>query len=146
MKMRPFAASDRNELLDVFKLNVPFFFASHEADEYEKYLKLNGSTYFTLEMDNRVVGGIGYIINGHEGSITWIFLHPDYSGFGLGKRAVEHCLGVLKSEKHITKFVVRTSQLACSFFEKFGYKVTYSEKNYWGEGLDLYQMEMSNVY
>ncbi|MFY9310805.1 MAG: GNAT family N-acetyltransferase [Bacteroidia bacterium] len=146
MTIRPFEVADKDALLAVFKMNVPDFFAPHEADEFEEYLKLYGSTYFTLKKENRIVGGVGYTIKGHEGSITWIFLDPSCSRSGMGKHAVEHCLSVLSSNKQVTAFVVRTSQLAYAFFEKFGYRVIYTEKDYWGKGLDLYQMEMSNKH
>tara|TARA_R110000868_G_scaffold4211_6_gene26465 strand:- start:9911 stop:10033 length:123 start_codon:yes stop_codon:yes gene_type:complete len=40
---------------------------------------------------------------------------------------------------------VTTSQLAYKFFEKFDYSINRIEKNYWGEGLDLYEMEKANI-
>ncbi len=142
MKIRPFTASDRNALVNVFKLNIPLYFAPHEAGEYEEYLYLHGATYFTIERDSKIIGGIGYIIKGQEGNIAWIFTHPDYSGKGIGKQAVEYCLSILRSDAAVKRLIVRTSQLAYIFFEKFGYKVIYTEKDYWGIGLDFYLMEM----
>lgn len=134
MIIRPFAKSDKDTLVNVFKLNIPLYFAPHEADEYVEYLKEHDSTYFTVEKDNKIIGGLGYTIKGQEGSITWIFLHPSYSGLGIGQQAVQHCLDVLRSKEQVTKFVVRTSQLAYAFFEKFGYKVVFTKKDYLGEG------------
>jgi ribosomal protein S18 acetylase RimI-like enzyme len=141
--IRPYTITDKEILLGVFKLNVPFYFALHEADEYKKYLEANGSSYFTIEYDNKIVGGVGYNINIEEatGSITWIFLHPDYSGLKLGKQAVEHCMTILEMSSEVKKLVIRTSQLAYIFFERFGYEVVFTQKNYWGQNLDLYYME-----
>jgi ribosomal protein S18 acetylase RimI-like enzyme len=41
----------------------------------------------------------------------------------------------------VKKLVVRTSQLAYKFFERLGYHLIRTEKDYWGKGLDLYLME-----
>ena len=56
---------------------------------------------------------------------------------------MDYCLNVLSKDKIVEKFIVTTSQLTYKFFEKFGYTVNRVEKDYWGEGLDLYEMEMS---
>jgi len=66
-------------------------------------------------------------------------LHPNDSG--LGKKTVEHCLNILESSPNVEKLVVTTSQLAFKIFGKFGYELVKVEKDYWGEGLDLYLME-----
>ena len=97
-------------------------------------------------MNNNIVGGTGYYIkeNDKSGRITWVFFDPDYTGQGLGRLAVEHCLKILGEDKRIEKFIVTTSQLAYKFFEKFEFSLNRIEKNYWGEGLDLYEMEKSN--
>ncbi len=100
----------------------------------------------TIEVDNNIVGGTGYYINDkdHSGRITWIFFDPSYSGQGLEKQVVEHCLKVLGEDKRVEKFIVTTSQLAYKFFEKFDYSTNRIEKDYWGEGLDLYEMDKPN--
>lgn len=100
----------------------------------------------TIEVDDTIVGGTGYYINqdDNSGRITWIFFDPSYSGKGLGKESVEHCLRIMSKDSSVEKFIVTTSQLAYQFFEKFDYRVKRIEKEYWGEGLDLYEMEKPN--
>ena len=73
--------------------------------------------------------------------ITCIFFHPNSSGQGLGTKAVEHCLNILKLDPMLEKLVVTTSQLAYKFFDKFGYVLVMTEKDHWEKGLDLYLME-----
>lgn len=46
-------------------------------------------------------------------------------------------------DERVEIFIVTTSQLAYKFFEKFDYRIIRIEKNYWGDGLDLYEMEKS---
>ncbi|WP_271765443.1 GNAT family N-acetyltransferase [Aquimarina algiphila] len=141
--IRPYTLSDNEELISIFKLNTPQYFDPKEVDDFKKYLHQYGHTYLTIEYKNKIVGGVGYYIkeSDHSGRITWIFFHPDYSGLGLGRKAVEYAITQLKSDSTLKKLVVTTSQLAYRFFEKFDYRLIQIENDYWGKGLDLYLME-----
>ena len=144
--IRPYRSIDKEDLLKVFRLNVPKFFDKKEITDFEKYLDQNGETYLTIEVDNTIVGGTGYCINEDDksGRITWIFFDPSYAGHGLGKQSVEYCLKLLSKDSKVEKFIVTTSQFAYKFFEKFGYTINRIEKDYWGIGLDLYEMLKPN--
>ncbi|BDD03942.1 GNAT family N-acetyltransferase [Aureibacter tunicatorum] len=144
--IRPYQPQDKEALLEVFKLNTPKYFDESEINDFENYLREKPDTYLSIEVDNNIVGGTGYYVNPNDksGRVTWIFFDPKYSKQGLGKQSVEYCLNVLSQDCRVEKFIVTTSQLASKFFEKFGYRTTRIEKNYWGEGLDLYEMEMPN--
>ena len=140
--IRPYNLADKEPLLNIFKLNIPKYFDPIEINEFVNYLDIKGGTYFTVEFKNEIVGGIGYEVreSDESGRINWIFFHPDFSRLGLGKKAVEHCLAILKSNPKVDILIVRTSQLAYQFFEKCGYKLIETEKDYWAKGLDLYLM------
>nr|WP_321227098.1 GNAT family N-acetyltransferase [uncultured Psychroserpens sp.] len=142
--IRPYKPTDKEQLLKVFNLNVPKSFDKKEINDFLEYLEQKPETYLTIEVNNTIVGGTGYYVNEKDksGRITWIFFDPNYSGQGLGKQSVDYCLNVLSKDKRVEKFIVTTSQLAYKFFEKFGYTINRVEKDYWGEGLDLYEMEM----
>jgi ribosomal protein S18 acetylase RimI-like enzyme len=144
--IRPFIQADKETLIEIFKLNTPQYFEEKEVADFTAYLDHYGDTYLTLEHDGNIVGGTGYYVNAIDksGRITWIFFHPNYTGLGLGRQAVAYCLGALKQNPEVGKLVVMTSQLAYRFFEKFGYSITTIEKDFWGIGLDLYEMEMPN--
>lgn len=141
--IRPYNATDQNELINIFRLNTPEYFDPKEVADYEAYLKGNAHLYFTVEHENKIAGGVGYYVKESDksGRITWIFFHPAYAGLGLGRKAVEYCFAIFKSDPTIEKLVVTTSQKAYKFFEKLGYKLVETEKDYWGQGLDLYLME-----
>ena len=143
--IRPYQPSDKSGLLKVFYLNTPKYFYKSEVDDFEEYLEHNADSYLTIEMNNSIVGGTGYYINENDnsGRITWIFFDPTFSGQGLGKQSVEYCLNLLGKDERVEIFIVTTSQLAYKFFEKFDYRIIRIEKNYWGDGLDLYEMEKS---
>lgn len=141
--IRPYQSTDKEDLIKVFKLNVPKYFDPKETKMFEGYLERKGDTYFTMEIDDKIIGGAGcYVREGdYSGRITWIFFDPNYAGRGYGREIVEYCFSLLRKDKRVKSFGVRTSQLAFEFFEKMGYHTTLIEKNYWGEGLDLYDME-----
>lgn len=142
--IRPYISEDKKELVEVLTLNVPKYFDPKEIQDFKKYLEVHESTYFTVTSGNKIIGGVGcnYLKKNSVGEITWIFFHPKFAGKGFGNKAVTHCLSILKSNSEIQKVTVRTSQLAYGFFEKFGFDTTKIEKDYWGIGLDLYQMEL----
>ena len=144
--IRRYISSDKESLLKIFKRNVPEFFDKNEIKDFEKYLEQRAATYLTIEVNHTIVGGTGYYVNEHDksGRITWIFFDPSYSGQGLGKQSVEYCLKLLSKDNSVEKFIVTTSQFAYKFFEKFGYSITKIEENYWGKGLDLYEMTRPN--
>jgi ribosomal protein S18 acetylase RimI-like enzyme len=141
--IRAYKKTDKEKLLEVFKLNAPQYFDPKEVQDFDDYLENYPETYFTIEHNGEVVGGTGYYFKEEDnsGRITWIFFHPESAGMGFGRQSVEYCLNIFKQDKRIKKSVVTTSQLAFHFFEKFGYQLIYTEKDHWGEGLDLYLME-----
>ena len=147
MHIKPYNNFDKKGLLEIFLLSVPEYFDIKELDLFDSYLDKFHDTYFTFFSDsNEIIGGIGYLIHAEisEAHITWIFVHPKYFNKNVGRLGVLKCIEIFNYHKEIQKLVVRTSQHANLFFEKFGYELTRIEKNYWGEGLDLYYMEMKN--
>lgn len=72
------------------------------------------------------------------------FFELTYASQRLGRESVEHCLKLFRKDQSVEKLIVTTSQFAYRFFEKFGYTIKRIEKEYWGKGLDLYEMEKSN--
>lgn len=141
--IRPYKISDKHRLIEIFNLNVPTYFDAKEIEDFIRYLDEKSDHYLTVEQEEKIVGGVGhdFIESDQSGRVTWIFFDPEYTGKGLGHEAVEHCNNIFKSNSQVEKLVVRTSQLAYKFFEKFDYKTIKIEKEYWGPGLDLYIME-----
>ncbi len=136
--------SDFKKLLYTFRLCVPEFFAPDEEQDYIDYLYSHAENYYTIRYDELIVGGAGYKVNKTDkvGSISWIFLHPDYFGKGLGKKAVFFLLKILNEIDVVKVLRTETSQHGYQFFGSFGFTIVKKKKEYWGRGLDLYRMEM----
>ena len=142
--IRRYTSQDKEELIEIFKLNIPIYFDPKEVSIFENYLETHADKYLTIEHNNKIVGGNGFNFkdNNSTGEITWIFFHPSYSGLGLGKESVDHCLKLFRAAPDLKKVVVRTSQLANKFFTKLGFDLIKTETDYWGLGLDLHLMEL----
>lgn len=143
--IRPYSIADKEQLIALFKLNVPAYFDASELPEFLGYLETMSNTYLIIEHATEVIGGLGYEVreSDESGRINWIFLHPTVFGGGHGKKAVHHCLEILRADARVKKLIVRTSQLVYPFFEKLGYQVVQTQKDYWAPGLDLYLMEQA---
>ena len=141
-EIRAFAQADRDEVLRIFRLNTPTFFAPEEVAELERYLDKHAATYFVVVEDHKVVGCGGYHVQAGIGRLSWDFFDPAHRGKGFGKRLIEHCLAKLKERKDVQTTAVWTSQLAFGFYEKFGFRIVEIRPDHWGPGLHLYRMEI----
>ena len=139
----PYQLTDKAELIKIFRLNTIKYFHPDEEKEFVSYLNKMGTTYFAIEKDKKIIGGVGYEIRKSDksGRINWIFLDPALHNSGIGKLVAEQIIEILKSDPAVEKLIVRTSQLSYKFFEKLGYSLVEIEKDYWAQGLDLNLME-----
>lgn len=138
-ELQPYKKEDLTEVLALFRLNVPEYFAAHEEADLQEYLAKHGNTHFVMKEQERIIGTGGYVAKGDTHMLAWYFVHPDYYGKGIGTAIAQHCLNILHTLSQ-DKIVVRTSQLAYKFFERLGFTLTHTEDNYWGDGLHLYYM------
>lgn len=142
--IRSYEVKDRARLIDIFNLNTPKYFHPNELSDLEKYLDNHGENHYVLEYKQEVVGCVGYAFepDANLGIIAWIFMDPKHQGSGFGRRAVNFCLDKFNAISDVTRIRVRTSQHVYQFFEKLGFQLMSTEKDYWAPGFDLYLMEM----
>lgn len=129
--------------MNLIQRNTPEYFAPEEATDLSRYLDHEIQLYYVLTLDGRVVGcgGINFD-NEVTGRISWDIIAPDHQGRSLGKQLLEYRIGILKSMDVIRKVIVRTSQLAYRFYERQGFVLRLTKKDYWAKGLDMYYMEL----
>ena len=132
------------DLKEIFFENVPRYFAAREWEDLVDYLERHGDTYYLLLSAGEVIGAGGFHYPDEKtGRLSWDFLSEKAKGKGLGRRLIEHCLEKMMLGERLEKIEVWTSQHACAFYQKFGFQTVRTEKDHWGEGLDLYLMERS---
>lgn len=142
--IRTFANQDKEAILNLFQLNTPAYFSEAEEKDLLHYLENEIELYFVIEVDHKIVGsgGINFSDDRRRAKISWDLLHPDFHRKSLGTKLLKHRLNLLEKINGLESITVRTSQLAYSFYEKFGFKLKEVVKDYWAEGFDLYRMEL----
>lgn len=68
-------------------------------------------------------------------------IDPQYQGKGLGAQLLQFRIDRIINIHQPERFLVRTTQFTYKFFEKYGFKVIRTEKDFWAKGIDLYEME-----
>ena len=134
-------------LSKIFSLNVPKYFDKKELNDFKKYFNSkNLESYFIIESQGKVVGGGGYAYeNMKTARICWLFIDPNYHGFGFGKKLVNYCIKILKNNRRLNIIEVETSNLTYKFYEKLNFKIEYIKKDYWPNNDDLYFMKIDLI-
>lgn len=155
MNIRLYQPEDKQACIEIFKSNMPRFFATSELPEFELWLdelevgkerhKDSGAgQYFVIEMMSEIVGCGGYAkINENEAILTWGMVAQSLHGKGMGKAFLEYRLGAIRSLLPAASVVLDTTQFSYGFFERLGFKVTGIIKDFYGQGLDRYDMKLS---
>lgn len=143
--IRPYKPSDKSKLIELLRLNIPKYFAQAEEKDFDDYLDNYTEDYFVVEENGEIVGagGINYFPDAGLARISWDVIHPDFQGRGIGKQLMQHRLEHIRKDPTLWLVVVRTTQLVYGFYEKMGFALEKTEKDYWAEGFDLYQLRMA---
>lgn len=146
MKIRPYIASDKAAVLQLFDRNIPQYFDKTERAGLVHYLENETEDYFVVEEQGEIVGsgGINYEPQSQAAVISWDIIKPTEHGKGIGRKLTQHRIQHINTKPDIEKIIVRTSQHTYKFYEKMGFKLLKVEKDYWAKGFDLYWMEQSN--
>ncbi|NDK55156.1 GNAT family N-acetyltransferase [Pontibacter fetidus] len=143
--IRPYTSSDKTALIDLLKLNTPLYFAEAEEADFIEYLEQHLEDYFVVEEAGAIVGagGINYFSDDKIARLSWDIVHPAYQGKRIGSQLTQHRINHIKANPGINTIVVRTTQLAYPFYQKMGFTLVKTEKDYWAKGFDLYEMYLS---
>ncbi|MBC9929106.1 GNAT family N-acetyltransferase [Chitinophaga qingshengii] len=153
MIIRPYTAADKPACLAAFRSNMPKFFAPGELTDFDTWLEEQGKRdlsdrnecYYVLALNNEIIGCGGYYIRGNGTAImTWGLLHQQYHKQGWGKKLLLHRVAVIREICPSCTIQLDTSQHSAPFFEKLGFEVTKITPDFFGPGLDRYDMELRN--
>ncbi len=142
--IRLYKNKDLEKLVAILRLNTPEYFAVSEEKDFIKYLEHHSQNYLVVEEVGIIIGsgGFNYLDDGKEVRISWDMFHPHFHGKGMGSKLTQYKIDEIKNNSEIEMVTVRTSQLAFKFYEKFGFELIKSVKDFWAKGFDLYQMEL----
>jgi len=144
--IRKFKTDDKENLIKVFKNNVPKYFAETEIDDYEEYINGKVQDYYVATLNNTIIaaGGINYDKERQLAKISWDIVDIPYQKQGIGTLLLKHRLEVISNKKDIKSIIVRTSQHAYEFYQKMGFKLLERHKDYWAKDFDMYKMVFVN--
>ncbi len=143
ISIRPYRAEDKAQLIQLIRSNTPEYFAPEEEADFVSYLDNEIEDYFVVERNEEIVGcgGVNYAENRSVGIISWGMIHPELHGNRIGTVLLQYRLDFLKNTESVKRITVRTSQLTYRFYEKNGFRLVDTKKDFWAEGLDLCYME-----
>lgn len=153
MIIRPYKPTDRQACIEIFNSNIPAFFALEELDGFESWLNSKDLAqlafesnqtefYYVIEIENRIVGCGGFYIpqNGGEARMTWGMVEKLWHKKGIGRKFLEYRIEQIRLLNPNVGIALDTTQNTFRFFEKFGFKVTKIQNDYYAKGLDRYDM------
>jgi ribosomal protein S18 acetylase RimI-like enzyme len=143
--IRNYRPEDKVAVLAAFRTNTPQYFSPQEEEALSHYLDHEIESYSVLLLNGQIVAAGGINIKNEIGYISWGFVAADYHQKGLGKRLLAHRVRELQQIDQIRQIIVRTSQLVYLFYEKSGFRLIDTQKDYWAEGFDLYEMHYKVV-
>jgi [ribosomal protein S18]-alanine N-acetyltransferase len=143
IQIREYRPSDLESIRQIFLLNSPDYFSPDEEKDLIYYLGNKIELYYVINYNGVIAGsgGINFENLGTTAIISWDMIHPDHKGKRLGAALLQQRLKVIRALPRIRRIIVRTSQLSWPFYERNGFRLLYSEKDYWAPGFDLYHME-----
>lgn len=152
--IRPYQSNDHNSCIDIFKSNLPLYFAPHEEDYLINWLKgfdENRLVYpsnlaehfYVAEINNNVIACGGFYIpqNSNKANMTWGMVHNHHHKQGIGKQLLVHRINIIKQQYPNNFITLDTSQHTYAFFQKLGFTITKITQNGYGPGLDRYDMQ-----
>jgi N-acetylglutamate synthase-like GNAT family acetyltransferase len=144
MTIRPYSPSDNESIITLLRLNTPEYFAPEEEADLRDYFVNHIDRYFVVEDSGNIIGcgGINFSEDRKKAVLSWDIIHPNYQGKGVGRFLTQHRLDTINQMDGIENISVRTSQLVYKFYEKFGFELKETVKDFWAEGIDMYRMEM----
>lgn len=142
--IRPYTPADKEQLLYLLRLNTPAYFAAAEERDFAEYLEKHLEAYFVVEKGGKLIGagGINYFPEDGVARISWDVIHPNFQGKGVGRQLLQHRINLIRQMPGIHLVIVRTTQLVYRFYEKAGFALEKTEKDFWAKDLDLYQLQL----
>jgi GNAT superfamily N-acetyltransferase len=116
----------RAECIEIFKSNLPKFFAPEELQLFEDFLDHDiEDNYYVVKDDGQVLacGGIFLDEETEEAGLSWGMVHSGYHLKGIGKLFTKYRIDLLKKTYPTRNYKVDTSQHTAAFYEKMALKL-----------------------
>lgn len=145
MQITKYTPSFRENCIEIFKTNLPKFFAAEELQLFENFLDYEiEENYYVIKTNGLLVGcgGIFFDAKNNEAGLSWGMVHADYHRQGIGKLLTQFRLDLLKKIYPDKSLRIETSQHTAEFYEKNGFSIVDIVPEGFAEGIDKYSMKM----
>lgn len=142
LTIRSYQETDLADVIAIFKSNIPQYFAAEETQDLLDYLSHEREDYLVCIREGKLMaaGGINYTKEKGKAYLSWDFVDREQHGKGIGSALLAERLIRINRKPDISEIVVRTSQVACDFYQKKGFVIREIHRDYWAEGLDMVYM------
>jgi ribosomal-protein-alanine N-acetyltransferase len=155
MEIRDYEASDKNACVGLFMGNLPKFFDITELEGFNHWLDAYGAgikayesneieKFYVLELDDVIVACGGFCIptENPAGNMVWGMVENALHKQGIGRYLLEYRIRKIKELRAGIPIILDTTQHSYIFFQKLGFGITKITPEYYGKGLDRYDMGM----
>ena len=144
MQITKYKTDYRENCIQIFKTNLPKFFANEELKQFEQFLDQIDDHYYVVEISGCPVGcgGIFFDEMSNQAGLSWGMVDANYHGQGIGKLLTSFRLDLLKKLYPEKIIKIETSQHTVAFYEKNDFKIVDVLADGFSEGLDRYTMKI----
>ncbi len=153
MIIRTYQPQDHTACDELFQGNTPRYFDPSELPDFELWLRgqdegklayqqTGEEFYYVVELENKIVACGGFYIpkEGFQASMTWGMVAHDRHRQGIGKALLLHRIKEIETRYPQYAIVLDTTEFSCPFFEKQGFRITKITSDFYGKGMDRYDM------
>lgn len=144
LSYRPYELTDREDCIRLFRSNIPRYFREHESDDFAAFLDRLEGNFFTVFVDNELVGCGGYHFAPESKSarLCWGIVDKQKHGNRIGEYLLIIRLHEILSTTEATTVSLGTCQLTELFFAKYGFVTNSVRIDGIDQGLDEVEMNL----
>ena len=133
-----------NKCLSILESNTPEFIDTTEKSLFIDFLSRKEIVYFILFKSKELIacGGYGYDNKKDSVVLSWGLVHNQFHKMGFGTHLLQYRLKHIMKNYPNTNIVLDTSQKTYKFYERFNFKVDKITRDFYGKGLDRYDMSL----
>lgn len=133
------------DLKSIYLIEQLSFERPYPSSYLETLAYLSPETFLVVSLNGSIVGYSASVLRGSEGHIISIAVHPDYRGIGIGEKLLRENIKRLKdsgAERVVLEVRVDNIQ-ALKLYQKLGFRIVKTLKNYYWDGSDAYRMVLN---
>ncbi len=133
------------DLKSIYLIERLSFERPYPSSYLETLAHLSPETFLVVSLNGCIVGYSASVLRGSEGHIISIAVHPNYRGIGIGEKLLMKSIKRLKDlgAKRVILEVKVDNIRALKLYQKLGFKIVKTLKNYYWDGADAYRMTLN---